>query len=190
YAVPLGAYLVMATFSGTPLFTRRPDGARPRWASRRTLLTLAACVVLGSASVYYAGFTVVLLLAAAVVALLARRDGRALKGALGVVAAIGFLWLVLVALLSLVASARRMSIDERFRHASAGALIAFLLATVGGVSTLINYWITPQLRAWNRISVFIAFFSLVAVALLLDRLRRRVGPSPGRRLLFGLWPAA
>src|SRR5207248_10096410 len=46
-------------------------------------------------------------------------------------------------------------------------------------------WITPQLRAWNRISVFIAFFSLVAVALLLDRLRRRVGPSPGRRLLFG-----
>src|SRR5437763_6716178 len=275
YAVPLGAYLVMATFSGTPLFTRRPDGARPRWASRRTLLTLAACVVLGSASVYYAGFTVVLLLAAAVVALLARRDGRALKGALGaiaaiaamlainfipvalykidnggnsevahrqaaeseryalrfsqlvlpvndhrigflarakrryvlstktsnafnesysaalgIVAAIGFLWLLLVALLTLVASARRMSIDERFRHASAGALITFLLATVGGVSTLINYWITPQLRAWYRISVFIAFFSLVAVALLLDRLRRRVGPSPGRRLLFGSLLAA
>src|SRR2546429_862359 len=269
YAVPLGAYLVMATFSGTPLFTRRPDGARPRWASRRTLLTLAACAVLGSASVYYAGFTVVLLLAAAAVALLARRDGRALKGALGgiaaiaamlainfipvalykidnggnsevahrqaaeseryalrfsqlvlpvndhrigflarakrryvlstktsnpfnesysaalgIVAAIGFLWLLLVALLTLVASARRMSIDERFRHASAAALIAFLLATVGGVSTLVNYWITPQLRAWNRMSVFIAFFSLVALALLLDRLRRRMGPSPGRRLLF------
>jgi len=35
YAVPLGAYLVMATFSGTPLFTRRPDGARPRWAGTR-----------------------------------------------------------------------------------------------------------------------------------------------------------
>ena len=112
------------------------------------------------------------------------------SAALGIVAAIGFLWLLLVALLTLVASARRMSIDERFRHASAAALIAFLLATVGGVSTLVNYWITPQLRAWNRMSVFIAFFSLVAVALLLDRLRRRMGPSPGRRLLFGSMLAA
>jgi phosphoglycerol transferase len=270
YAVPLGAYLVLATFSGTPLFTRRPEGARPRWASRRTLLTLAACAVLGSASVYYAGFTGVLLLAAGVVVLFARRDGRALKGAfgaiaaiaavlainfipvaldkidhggnsevahrraeeseryalrfsqlvlpvndhrlgflarakrryvltsktsnpfnesysaaLGLVATIGFLWLLLVALLTLVASARRMSIDERFRHASAGTVIAFLVATVGGVSTLINYWITPQLRAWNRMSVFIAFFSFVAVALLLDKLRRRMGSAPGRRVLFG-----
>ena len=92
---------------------------------------------------------------------------------MGVVATIGFLWLLVVALLTLVASARRMAIDERFRHASAATVIAFLLATVGGISTLINYWVTPQLRAWNRISVFIAFFSFVAVALLLDRLGRR-----------------
>jgi hypothetical protein len=269
YAVPLGAYLVMATFSGTPLFTRRPEGKRPQWASRRTLLTLAACAVLGSASGYYAGFTAILLVAAGAVALLARRDGRALKGALGAIAAIaavlainfipvalykidhgdnsevahpqaadseryalrlsalvlpvsdhrvsfladakrryvlttktsnpfnesysatlgivatiGFLWLLLVALLTLVASARQMPIDERFRHASAATLIALLLATVGGISTLINYWVTPQLRAWNRMSVFIAFFSLVAVALLLDNLRRRMGPATGRRALF------
>ncbi|HEV7461744.1 MAG TPA: hypothetical protein VGN78_14490 [Solirubrobacteraceae bacterium] len=275
FAVPLGAYLVLSTFSGTPLFTRRPAEARPRWASRRTLLTLAACAVLGSASVYYAGFSVVLLVAAGVVALIARRDGSALKSAvgasaaiavvlainfvpvalyridhggnsevaqrraaeaeryqlrfsqlvlpvndhrvgflarakrryvqttptsnpfnesysaaLGVVATIGFLWLLLVALLTLVAVARRMAIDERFRHASAAAIIAFLLATVGGVSTLVNYWLTPQLRAWNRMSVFIAFFSFVAVALLLDRLGRRLGPAPGRRVLFGAALAA
>ena len=100
-------------------------------------------------------------------------------------ATVGFLWLLLVALLTLVASARRMAIDERFRSASAATVIAFLLATVGGVSTLINYWLSPQLRAWNRMSVFIAFFSLVAVALLLDRLRRRLGPAPGPRALFG-----
>ena len=275
FAVPLGAYLVMATLSGTPLFTRRPEQARPRWASRRTLLTLAACAVLGSTSADYAAFTVLLLLAAAVIALLARRDARALRGALaavatiaavlainfvpvglykidqgdnaevgnrraadseryalrfaqlvlpvqdhrldllarakrryvlstrtsspfnesysaalGIVAAIGFLWLLLVALLTLVANARRMAIDERFRHASAGTLIALAIATVGGVSTLIAYWITPQLRGWNRLSVFIAFFSLVAVALLLERLRRRIGPAPGRRALFGVALAA
>src|SRR5205814_2329317 len=88
FAVPLGAYLILSTFSGTPLFTRRPHAARPRWASRRTLLTLAACAVLGSASVYYAGFTVALLVAAGVVALIARGDAGALKGALGATAAI------------------------------------------------------------------------------------------------------
>jgi hypothetical protein len=39
-------------------------------------------------------------------------------------------------------------------------------------------------------SVFVAFFSFVAVALLLDRLRRRIGPAPGRRALFGAALAA
>jgi phosphoglycerol transferase len=279
YAVPLGCYLVMSTFAGVPLFARRAAGAGgrgrlPRWASRRTLGTLAMCVVIGSASVYYAGFTVILVLAAGILAFAARRDRRALTGglavtaavaamlavnfapsllyhldhggnaavahrraeeaeryalrfsqlvlpvnghrvgalrrakaryansleepnpfnesysaALGAVATVGFLWLVAVAFLTLVGN-RRTAIDERFRHACAGAGIAFGLATVGGASTLIAYWLTPQLRSWNRLSVFIAFFSFLAVALLLDALRRRLGPRPGRTALFGVLLAA
>jgi len=273
YAVPLGCYLVMSTFSGVPLLARRvvATGRRgPAWASRRTLGTLGMCLVIGSASVYYAGFTVILVLAAGVLAFAARRDRRALTGALAVTAAIaamlvvnfspsllyhldhggngavahrraeeaeryalrlsqlvlpvnahrvralrrakeryanslkepnpfnesysaalgavgsvGFLCLIAVALLTLVGT-RRMAIDERFRHASAGAGIAFGLATVGGASTLIAYWLTPQLRSWNRLSVFIAFFSLLAIALLLDALRRRLGARPGRTALFGV----
>lgn len=277
YAVPLGCYLVMSTFGGVPLLARRAVGTgrrATRWATRRTLGTLAMCIVIGSASVYYAGFTVILILAAAGLAFVARRDRRPLTGALvvtaaiaamlvvnfspsllyhldhggngtvahrrpeeaeryalrfsqlvlpvndhrvgalrrakeryansvkvpnpfnesysaalGAVATVGFLWLVAVAFLTLVGT-RRTAIDERFRHASAGAGIAFGLATVGGASTLIAYWLTPQLRSWNRLSVFIAFFSLLAVALLLDALRRRMGPRPGRTALFGALLAA
>jgi phosphoglycerol transferase len=272
YAVPLGCYLVMATLAGVPLFTRRTAASAPRgtgWASRRTLGTLAMCAVLGSASVYYAGFAAILVFAAGALAFAVRRDRRSLtraaaviaaiaamlvinfspsllyhldhggndavahrrpeeaeryalrlsqlvlpvnahrvaalrrakeryanslkepnpynesySAALGVVGAIGFLWLVVVAFVTLVGT-RWTAIDERFRHAAAGAGIAFGLATVGGVSTLIAYWLTPQLRAWNRLSVFIAFFSLLAVALLLDALRRRLGPRPARTALFG-----
>ena len=58
-------------------------------------------------------------------------------------------------------------------------LIAFAVATLGGISSLLEFFVTPDIRGWNRMSVFIAFFSLLAVALLLDllaaRLRRRRG---------------
>jgi phosphoglycerol transferase len=58
-----------------------------------------------------------------------------------------------------------------------------LLGTTGGVSALIAYAVTPQLRAWSRLSVFIAFFSLAAIGLLLDagreRLRRRTTRAAG-----------
>lgn len=272
FAVPLGAYLFLAVLKGESLFVRRA-GVRGRgvlaFASRRSLVTLAMCAVIGSASFYYAGFTLVLVTAAVALVLVARRDRRdALGGALamgaiaamlavnmapvvvyrlqhgpnrevthrvaaeaeryqlkltqlvlpvsdhrvkplantkrryqresktpgfynesysaalGIVAAVGFASLLVVALLSLLGARGRLAADQRYRHASAGALIAFLLATFGGVSTLIAYYVTPQLRAWNRLSIFISFFSLLAVALLLDALRRRLGPRPGRQIAF------
>jgi phosphoglycerol transferase len=52
-------------------------------------------------------------------------------------------------------------------------LLAFLLATVGGVSALIAYTLTAQLRSWDRIVVFIDFFALGVLALMLDAVARR-----------------
>jgi phosphoglycerol transferase len=63
-------------------------------------------------------------------------------------------------------------------------VIAFLVGTIGGFSTLIGAAL-PLLRAWARISVFIAFFSLLAVALLLDALRRRLAEH-GRPAALGI----
>ena len=45
---------------------------------------------------------------------------------------------------------------------------AVLLATVGGFSALFALLISPQMRTYNRISVYISFFSILAVGILLE----------------------
>ena len=94
--------------------------------------------------------------------------GDARAATLGVVGAAGFLWLLAVPFAALVGRRPR----GRHVHLSALALTAFLFATVGGLGTLVSgLW--SQTRAWNRLSIFIAFFALAAVALGLGALRRR-----------------
>jgi hypothetical protein len=264
YAVPLGAYLFLALFGDEPLLARRPGGPRAvAWASGRTLATLAACIVIGSAGLYYAVFAVLLLLAGTLVALLARRGRRpvftgailglliaatvtvnlapsllysarhgsnsriqrtpveseqlglrisnlvlpvrghrlpplsALNGdyaadtspgycescneTLGTVGAAGFIFLCLVALVAIAGSVaagrprhRGRDWGHAYRPAALGVAIAVGIGTTGGISALIAFLLTPDLRGWNRISLYIAFFSLLAVGLLLEQARRRL----------------
>ena len=57
------------------------------------------------------------------------------------------------------------------------------LAQVGGFGSLFSLLVSPDIRAYNRIVVFIAFFSLLAAGLALERLRDggdRPGPGPTR----------
>ena len=247
YAVPLGAYLVLAVLRGDPLLGR--------W--RPTLVTLALCAVVATASgsFYYAAFTVFLVVVAAVLRFVARGDRQALVAggavvaaitavaliqlaptvvyhlrhggndevahrywfesetyslkltnlvlpiehhrirpiararadyvqqipqsegrvaSLGFVGAVGFLWLLGVALAACFGAGRRFALGLHGGLAAL-ALAAFLAATTGGLSVLFGV-IWPQIRAWNRISVFIAFFSLVAVGLLFEAARRRIPP--------------
>src|SRR2546423_2328011 len=94
YAVPLGAYLFLTVLAGEALFARRAGSARGvlAFASRRTLITLAICAVIGSASIYYAGFTLILVAAAVALALIAGRDRkRALGGVLACAAIVAML---------------------------------------------------------------------------------------------------
>jgi phosphoglycerol transferase len=103
---------------------------------------------------------------------------------LGVVASAGFLWLIGVALAACVGVGRRYSLGL---HGGLAALtvVSVLFATTGGFSTLLGV-VWPQIRSWNRISIFIAFFSLAAVALLLETLR---GALDRRRLPALVFPA-
>jgi phosphoglycerol transferase len=90
---------------------------------------------------------------------------------LGIVGSIGFLWLLGVVLAACVGSVR----GEGFalhRHLAALTVASVLMATTGGLATLFAV-VWPQIRAWNRLSVFIAFFALAAVALLLEAAFRR-----------------
>ena len=64
---------------------------------------------------------------------------------------------------------------------------ALLFGTMGGLGAIFNYLINSQFRAYNRISIYIAFFSLFGVAVLLDTGRRWAGNSSvGTYLWFGL----
>jgi hypothetical protein len=101
---------------------------------------------------------------------------------LGPVAAGGFVALLIVALVAL--TGRPLRAPPVLRHAAAAAVLAFLIGTVGGLSTIIAELVTPQIRAWNRISIFIAFFGFLAVAVGLDVLGRRLGPALIRRAAF------
>src|SRR5207248_10568068 len=63
-------------------------------------------------------------------------------------------------------------------------LFAVLLATVGGLGSVCAVLVTSKIRAYNRISVYIAFFSVVAVALLLEALAGSLARRRGGRLGF------
>jgi phosphoglycerol transferase len=246
YAVPIGAYLAL----------RALDPAPVAWRARRTLaLILGACLVVGSAHVYYAAFAMSLLAVAAVIRLVGgpRRsaitaavflalvgtvvvanhlpninyqhqhgknratqrpaseaesyglkvaamvlpvahhrlhplaklrsryddDGTQLQEgdpqALGTVGTIGFVGLLVFGLAVLVDRRRRFDPPPLVVGLAALTIAAVVIGTVGGFSSVFSYVVTAQLRAWGRISVFIAFFSLVAVALAGDRLVPRVG---------------
>jgi phosphoglycerol transferase len=50
---------------------------------------------------------------------------------------------------------------------------AVLLATVGGFGSLVALFLGPWIRSYNRISVFLGFFALMAVAMVLQELLRK-----------------
>jgi phosphoglycerol transferase len=107
---------------------------------------------------------------------------------LGTVGSIGFLSLCLLALVSIVAVAGAFAVRAVYRAAALGVALSFAVATIGGLSSLLAFFLTSDIRGWNRMSLFIAFFSLLTVALLLDAgARRLVGrrPGSGGRVLAG-----
>jgi hypothetical protein len=259
YSVPLGALLFLRLWQEPGLLTRR-----------RALLTVAMCVVIGSAGLYYAVFALVLLLCGSVVAAFARRGRRTVISgllcslaivamlainlapslsyqaahgkntaiartplqsdqfglrlsnlllpvqqdrlpflsdvnqqyteatstgyceqcfeSLGTVGSIGFLSLCLLALVSIVGVAGAFAVRAAYRAAALGVALSFALATIGGVSSLLAFFVTSDIRGWNRMSLFIAFFSLLTVALLLDAGARRLArrrPDTAGRILVG-----
>ena len=89
---------------------------------------------------------------------------------LGVIGSIGFLALLaqLLRRKELVSNA-----DGLLHDLSMLNIFSVLLGVVGGFGLLFALFVSSGIRAYNRISIFIAFFSLMAVAIVLDSFYRR-----------------
>ena len=88
---------------------------------------------------------------------------EATSSALGLLGSVGFLILLFYSLLGLsLASEARLRVLARLN------IFAFLFATVGGLGAAFAFFVMPDFRGLNRISIFISFFSLLAVAILLQ----------------------
>jgi phosphoglycerol transferase len=104
--------------------------------------------------------------------------GETADDTLGVVGVFGLLYLA-ISLAACCVSGGGGIPDRPAVRAALGASMAFLIGTVGGLGTLFAFLVNPEIRAPNRIAVFIGFFALFGVALALERLRKRLR---GRRL--------
>jgi hypothetical protein len=103
-------------------------------------------------------------------------------GSLGIVGTAGFVGLLVMLLLPY----RR---GWPYGPLAALTLFALLLATIGGFGAVFNLIVTSQIRAYNRISVFIAFFCLLAALWTLDRfLVSRRWRVPLRSVVYPLLP--
>jgi phosphoglycerol transferase len=88
--------------------------------------------------------------------------------ALGLVAAGGLGYLLAIAALTL---AGRRIIPSTHRDLSFLAVAAIATGTVGGLSALFAWFVTPEIRSWNRLCIYIGFMALAALGMLADRLR-------------------
>ena len=119
-----------------------------------------------------------------------------------VVPGAGHLWmgrrqkgLVFLLALPLVLILRRAAVpehgpfDRTQQHLALLTWVAFLLGTTGGLGTMFALVVSPDIRAWNRIAIYIALFGLTAIALLIDQLLRRIRANPALRRPRGrrLW---
>ena len=98
---------------------------------------------------------------------------------LGLIGAVGFA--ALLAGVFIPRLGTLLSDGPLFINASRLTLAVVLLGTVGGFGSLFNLLVLPDIRAYNRVAPFIAFFSLVAVALAIETLLRASASSRTRR---------
>jgi phosphoglycerol transferase len=124
-----------------------------------------------------------------------RLNNENTDAALGLIGSTAFVFLLIHLLRRRgpVEDTRRTALDT-LAVANIGAV---LLGTIGGFGVLFSLLVSSWIRAYNRISVFIAFIVLAAAALALDPLLRRLSRNAWMKsacglglaivLAFGIW---
>lgn len=86
---------------------------------------------------------------------------------LGIIGAIGFSLLILMAFFE-------SRIKVFLRNLYKLNLAAVLIGTIGGFGAVFAFFISPSIRGYNRISIFIFGFSLLCIGYLLTKLRKKI----------------
>jgi phosphoglycerol transferase len=97
---------------------------------------------------------------------------------LGIVGSLGFLLLLAVLIFRF-----RARISDVVKQSAVLNFGCFLLATGGGLGSLFNYAVLPDIRSYNRIVVYVAFLSFIAVTWVLEKSRVRLTASRNGRSL-------
>jgi phosphoglycerol transferase len=95
---------------------------------------------------------------------------------LGIIGSIGFLFLIIYLFF--------VKKDNMLHNLSIVNISAILLSTIGGLGTLVAFLISPEIRAYNRISIFIAFFSLFTLFLVFERFRLKFINNKKKNLIY------
>ena len=109
-------------------------------------------------------------------------ENENLDARLGLLGSLGLLALLGLAL-GRVSGARRGH-DEDLDVAAALTVVALLVAQVGGLGSIFSLLVLPDVRAYNRMSPFIALFALLASAVLASRATERLAASARARPSF------
>lgn len=95
-------------------------------------------------------------------------EGSETLGVLGVVGLVAVILAILIPVLH-----RKSALADRLRPLGTLTVVALLVGTVAGINSMFAVFGFGQLRAWDRISVVIAFLSLAGLGHLLDAARLR-----------------
>ncbi|WP_349746930.1 DUF7024 domain-containing protein [Pseudomonas frederiksbergensis] len=85
---------------------------------------------------------------------------------LGVVGSLG----LLACFLLLLSSLAGVRIDSRLGFLVAVVFVLFMFGTIGGLGAVFSYFISPLIRGWNRISIFVAFGAILVFFIVLQLL--------------------
>jgi phosphoglycerol transferase len=91
-------------------------------------------------------------------------QGALPSDSLGFFGSVGLIWLLIGLLAGALGGGRR---ERLAKHTGVAALLAVALGATAGGGALFAYLVTPQIRAWDRIAILVAFFAVVGVGLLL-----------------------
>ena len=84
---------------------------------------------------------------------------------LGIIGMIGFIILIICIFIK-----KDNEFSKRLGFLSELNIMMVLLGTIGGIGAMFAFFISPLLRGYNRISIFIEYVAILAVALCVDRL--------------------